>query len=82
MPYIEEEYKDEIDEGRYPHYLRELAYKLTKVIKDYVDGFDKIRADDYLGIIGTIEGVKLEMWRRLFVPYEDKKKEINGDVYE
>ncbi len=31
--------------------------------------------------IGVLESAKLEFYRRVAVPYEDKKKLINGDVY-
>lgn len=31
--------------------------------------------------IGVLETCKLEMYRRLAAPYEDKKAEENGDVY-
>lgn len=32
-------------------------------------------------VIGTIECVKLEFYRRVVAPYEDKKAEQNGDAY-
>lgn len=31
--------------------------------------------------IGVLECVKLELYRRVAAPYEDRKKEENGDVY-
>jgi len=32
-------------------------------------------------IIGALEGAKMEFYRRVVVPYEDKKIKDNGDVY-
>lgn len=37
--------------------------------------------EDYNRLIGVLECVKLEFYRRAVAPYEDKKKEENGDVY-
>ena len=32
-------------------------------------------------IVGALEGAKAEFQRRIVAPYEDKKRQINGDVY-
>jgi hypothetical protein len=32
-------------------------------------------------IVGALEGAKLEFYRRVAVPYEDKKIIENGDVF-
>lgn len=32
-------------------------------------------------ILGAAEGAKMEFYRRVAAPYEDKKREENGDVY-
>jgi hypothetical protein len=32
-------------------------------------------------VIGVLECVKQEFYRRIAVPYEDKKIEQNGDIY-
>jgi len=31
--------------------------------------------------MGALEGAKLEFYRRVVVPYEEKKMKENGDVY-
>jgi len=36
---------------------------------------------DYNEVMGVLECVKQELYRRLIVPYENKKKEENGDVF-
>lgn len=33
-------------------------------------------------ILGALEGAKLEFYRRVAVPYEERKRAENGDVYE
>jgi hypothetical protein len=32
-------------------------------------------------IVGVLECAKMEFYRRVAVPYEDKKRTENGDVY-
>ena len=36
---------------------------------------------DYCTVLGALETTKLELYRRHIAPYEDKKREENGDVY-
>ena len=36
---------------------------------------------DYNALLGCLEATKLELYRRHIAPYEDKKREENGDVY-
>ena len=36
--------------------------------------------EDYRNFIGELESAKLEIYRRLVAPYEDKKIKENGDV--
>jgi len=58
----------------------ELNYLITKLIKRYLS--DKGESyQSYNDIMGAMEGAKLEMYRRLVAPYEDKKIKENGDVY-
>lgn len=35
---------------------------------------------DYNAVIGALESAKLELYRRQVVPYEEVKKELNGEV--
>lgn len=56
-----------------------LNYMLTRTIQTYLQ-----RHKGYQGIndiIGALEACKLEFYRRVVVPYEDKKIQENGDVY-
>jgi hypothetical protein len=58
----------------------ELNYQFTEVIKLYVQthGLSYKTAND---ILGALEGAKLEFYRRVVVPYEEKKCRQNSDVY-
>jgi hypothetical protein len=82
MPYIEKDRRIDLDEGEAPQTEGELNYAITQLCLDYL--FD-LNPDpgyaDYNKIIGVLEGVKLEFYRREVANYEDKKIEENGDVY-
>jgi hypothetical protein len=56
----------------------ELNYLFTRIIDRQLDNANYAR---YNEIIGALECCKLELYRRMIVPYEDKKKKENGDVY-
>ena len=56
----------------------EINYFITKLL------LKNLREINYAGIVyilGILESVKLEFYRRLATPYEDKKKDEAGDVY-
>lgn len=53
---------------------------LNRVYKTSKHGVLSYR--DYNEIIGVLESAKLEFYRRQVAPYENKKIEENGDVYE
>ncbi len=58
----------------------ELNYKITQLVWDYYNSYNK----NYQAIndcLGALEGAKLEFYRRVAAPYEDKKILENGDVY-
>lgn len=55
----------------------ELNYVITRVL----GGFHPSSYQDYMALIGSLEMVKLEYYRKMAVPYEDKRCEENGDVY-
>jgi hypothetical protein len=79
MPYIEEK-----DRNRVQFYGAssegELNYLITLNCLDYVDEIGESYAS-YNAVIGALECAKLEMYRRMIAPYEDKKIKENGDVY-
>lgn len=78
MPYIEQKRRDAIELGGEPDSAGELNYVITRIVHDYAN-----RHKGYQGfndVMGALEGVKLEMYRRRIAPYEDTKIKENGDV--
>ena len=61
---------NDVDEGN-------LNYIITRIIQAWPGA---TYADHNL-IIGVLECVKQEYYRRVVVPYEQSKTEANGDVY-
>lgn len=86
MPYIKQEARERfnypiilIDNEHSPETEGELNYLLTRLVQDWVGGrpdYAKLNA-----ALGVLEGVKLELYRRMVAPYEDRKIAENGDVY-
>lgn len=63
---------DEISAG-------ELNYLVTKLCNKYLER--GLRYEHLNAVIGVLECAKNEIYRRIVVPYEDKKAQLNGDVY-
>ena len=63
-----------------PDTAGELNYCLTSLVVDYIarHGLSYARIND---VLGALEGAKQEFYRRVAVPYEDKKCAENGDVF-
>ena len=89
MPYIPQEHRDKIDahidslvDMTIPLFTKGMAnYVISKLMdKFFFDGY--IQYERINDAIGVLECCKLEVYRRLAAPYEDKKKNINGDVFE
>ncbi len=81
MPYIKKERRIMLDEYNLPQNAGELNYCLAKICNKYLVTGEKINYQRYNDIIGALEGCKLEIYRRLVIPYEDKKIAENGDVW-
>ena len=81
MPYIDEAKRIEIDTYGINAVSNagELNYFITSRIVLYLGEYPNYEA--YNKILGVLEAVKLELYRRVIAPYEDKKKEKHGDVY-
>lgn len=81
MPYVHKTIRDRIRD--HPFAIDDagtLNYAITRLLQSYLyrNGTNYWRLNDCLG---ALEGAKLEFYRRVVVPYEDKKKKENGDVY-
>lgn len=84
MPYITPEDRPELDpleekptrEAMTPG---ELNFQLTALVDAYLAGnLDYQAIND---VIGALECAKMELYRRIAVPYEEHKRRLNGDVY-
>ena len=78
MPYIPQSIRP--DALRAPVDAGELAFALTSVILDYMNGMPE-RFKSYAEVMGVLECVKLEIYRRRISPYEDQKIKLNGDLF-
>jgi len=90
MPYITEERRHIFD-----HYIDrilpelkgvgELNYCITKLIDGYVRQFvgkDGVNYAGHNAMLGVLEAVKQEYYRRRVSKYEDKKRDEHGEVYD
>jgi len=81
MPYIKPELRPEI--RLIPQAITN-AGELNYYISYLIDHFINNKGKSYSTInevIGALECAKLELYRRIAVPYEDIKIQENGDVY-
>ncbi len=87
MPYIKEKDRDTLD---LEHSVSDIIDKLDApgelnyIITSIIVGYYKNKPIGYTTlneVIGAVECAKLELYRRVAAPYEDRKKDENGDVY-
>ena len=85
MPYITQEERDKIDPLLEPLLNSELLYMpgnlnyiISRVIHEYIS--HGICYSILNGAIGVLECAKLELYRIICAPYEDKKRTINGTI--
>ena len=81
MPYVKAEQRKGLDAGRRPEDAGELNYVVTRIIDDYLGRKGGLRYAHLNEVVGALECVKLELYRRVAAPYEDVKITENGDVY-
>lgn len=55
----------------------EVNYVITRILL----AWGPKRYTDMEAVLGRLEAIKLEFYRKLVAPYEDKKALENGDVY-
>ena len=80
MPYLDKAIRESLNDGRKATKGGELNYQFSKLLNDFV----AMRGLSYSVInefIGALECSKLEAYRRVAAPYEDKKAITNGEVY-
>ena len=84
MPYIAMDARERLDPSIdavvLPATPGELNYLVTRLIdRSLTDG--GLRYSALNEVIGALECVKLELYRRVAAPYEDAKAVEHGDVY-
>lgn len=81
MPYIEDERRELLARHvAIPRNQGELAFQLALSTDDYF--IDKeITFTSMSEALAALESVKFELQRRFLAPYEDGKREENGDVF-
>lgn len=81
MPYISKQDREYLKDPRaFPQSAGELNYSITMLLKEYLR-WHSVCYRTFNEIIGVLECAKLEMYRRMVAPYEDEKRQENGDVY-
>lgn len=77
MPYIKKEDRHNLTA---PSNVGELNYAMSVLAISYVEnkGLNYQTIND---IIGAFDCAKSEFYRRVAIPYEDEKININGDIY-
>ena len=84
MPYIPIKRREEIQDGCTPQNPGELNFKITSIILEYLYNLNPSepnRYSDYNEVLGVLDCVGRELYRRRIVPYEDHKRKENTDVY-
>ena len=81
MPYIPEEDRVRIDTERRPAVSGELNYALARIIDLYLIDHGGATYHGYNEVVGVLECLKLELYRRFVSVYEDKKLFENGEVF-
>ena len=86
MPYITPDARTRLQAGEAPRNAGELNFAITRLVDRYLAGLateaGRLRYAHLNEAIGVLECAKLELYRRIAAPYEDEKREENGDVYE
>ena len=90
MPYIPQEERTEIEDSL--NLLKaQLGIsddlpvgKLNYIVSTLISHLIDIHGTSYTignNLVGVLECAKQELYRRILIPYEDAKIELNGDVY-
>jgi len=87
MPYIKKENRPELDKLIDPIIeclkntpVEEQDGKLNYIMTRILKGVYPARYFHYNRALGVLSAIQQEFYRRVVAPYEDKKKEENGDV--
>jgi hypothetical protein len=81
MPYINPKTRSVFEPDVEPITEGQLNYMIMRIIDRFMASHPKMTYAVINKVIGVLECAKLELYRRIAGPYEDKKKEENGDVF-
>ncbi len=85
MPYIDPPARARLGAGDAPTSPGELNYAITVLVDAYLQGATetagRLRYAHLNEAVGVLECAKLELYRRVAVPYEEEKMAESGDVY-
>lgn len=81
MPYINPEDRARLAEGDVPGDAGQLNFAITSLVDAYLRRQGGVRYRHLNEVIGVLECAKLELYRRIAAPYEDRKMAENGDVF-
>ncbi len=81
MPYIIQERRDAILAGADPKDAGELNFAITILVDKFLQNKGRLRYAHINEVVGAMECAKLELYRRIAIPYEDQKIAESGDVY-
>lgn len=80
MPYIASARRKDIHGGDEIRTVGELNYAITCLVQKYLAVYGS-HYHELNGVIGVLECCKQEIYRRVVVPYEEERKNANGDIF-
>lgn len=81
MPYIPQEDRGKVIDNGYARTVGELNYLITQSCLDYLGKYMSPTYASCNEVMGVLECVKQEFYRRVAAPMEDRKCDMNGDVF-
>lgn len=80
MPYITEERRDNIEKAMENPNIGDINYVITMLLLDFLNK-KGLNYENLNSLIGVLDCAKMELYRRVAIPYENMKIRENGDVY-
>ena len=80
MPYLERGIRESLAEGRTPKKPGELNYLMSQLVKSFL-AENGISYTSLNAVVGVLDCLKMEVYRKLAAPYEDDKEIENGSVW-
>ena len=81
MPYLKGFERERIEAGLCPATPGELNYSISKLIDRYLRFHAPVRYQHLNDVLGALQGAKQEFYRLVVVPYEETKRQEDGNVF-